>query len=127
MSLTFTAAAAPSPKLRQRQWTPERIARLRALADLGWRPERIARDPLIIPASAESVGRQARRLHISFRKIPVAKTSKAAAVAVPSKAYTHFGVAAAKRGLSREALAHRLLMEIASDPNLIANILDDGA
>lgn len=39
----------------------------------------------------------------------------------------HFEVAATKRGIDSENLIRLLLLEIAGDPNLLDNILDDGA
>jgi hypothetical protein len=41
-------------------------------------------------------------------------------------ATSHFEEAAAKRSLTREAMIKLLLLEVASDPCLVDNILDDG-
>ncbi len=128
MSLAFTAAAAPGPSRRLPKWTPERVARLKNLIELGLRPEVIAKDPLI-NTTAESVSRKARRLRIAFAPSdrPAFSTiANDAAAKASSKAYIHFDAAARKRGLSRVALARRLLREIAADPVLIENVLDDG-
>jgi hypothetical protein len=41
-------------------------------------------------------------------------------------ANTQFEAAVEKRGLTREAMIKLLLLEVASEPYLIDNILDDG-
>jgi hypothetical protein len=41
-------------------------------------------------------------------------------------AASHYDAAAAKRGITREAMIRLLLLEVAADPNLLENILDDG-
>lgn len=46
---------------------------------------------------------------------------------LPPDAAGHFEAAAAKRSLTREAMIRLLLLEIAADPSLLDNILDDGA
>jgi hypothetical protein len=45
---------------------------------------------------------------------------------LPPDANTQFEAAAEKRGLTREAMIKLLLLEVASEPYLIDNILDDG-
>jgi hypothetical protein len=46
---------------------------------------------------------------------------------LPPDAASHFEAAAFKRGLTGEAVIRNLLLEVAADPNLLDNILDDGA
>jgi hypothetical protein len=102
-----------------RPWTNERIARLGFLVGLGWDGERVARDP-IINSTHNNVHKQAQRFGLSFRVA-------AHAIVVPHKSNCHMERAARKRGISRDELIQRLLSEIAADPNLINNILDDDA
>ena len=103
------------------RWTGERIARLGYLLGLGWDAKRIAEDP-IIASTANNVHRQAQRFGLAFR---------AAAAAVPLRlspeAAKQFDAAAERRGVTREAVIRLLLLEVAAEPNLIENILDDGA
>jgi hypothetical protein len=107
-------------EIHKSRWTGERIARLGFLLGLGWDAKRIAEDP-IIASTPNNVHRQAQRFGLAFR---------AAAAAVPLRltpeAAQHFDAAGAKRGLTREAVIRLLLLEVAAEPNLIENILDDG-
>jgi hypothetical protein len=102
----------------RRPWTHERIARLGFLVGLGWGAERISCDPLIA-STPNNVYRRAQSLGLSFR------AARVMSLELPPEAHLRFGGAASRRGLTPEALARRLLHEIASDPNLVENILDD--
>ncbi len=106
-----------SPKTR---WTAERVARLGFLIGLGWDAKRVAEDPLII-STANNVHRQAQRFGLAFRAVP------ASPLRLPPDAAERYDAAAQKRGLTREALIHLLLIVTAEDQNLLDNILDDGA
>lgn len=123
MSLAFSAAAAPGPKVRApnpRDWTNARIARLGFLVGLGWDANRIARDS-IINSNRKNVVQQVHRIGLSFH------TAAELSLDLSSDIYIRFDEAALKRGIQREGLARLLLRECASDPNLIDNVLDDGA
>ena len=107
-------------EVHKSRWTGERIARLGFLLGLGWDAKRIAEDP-IIGSTPNNVHRQAQRFGLAFRAAAAAMSLR-----LPPDAATPFEQAAAKRGLTREAMIRLLLLEVASDPNLIDNILDDG-
>lgn len=104
------------PKTR---WTAERIARLGFLIGLGWDAKRVAEDPLIISTS-NNVHRQAQRFGLAFRAVPNSP------LRLPPDAGDHYDRAAARRGLTREALIRLLLTVVADDVTLLDNILDDG-
>ncbi|MCI0468084.1 MAG: hypothetical protein L0Y57_13980 [Beijerinckiaceae bacterium] len=107
-------------EIRKSRWTGERIARLGFLLGMGWDAKRIAEDP-IISSTPNNVHRQAQRFGLAFR---------AAAAAIPlrlsGEAASHFDGAASKRGLTRDGIIRLLLLEVASEPSLLDNILDDG-
>ncbi len=105
------------PKTR---WTAERIARLGFLIGLGWEAKRVAEDPLIV-STPNNVHRQAQRFGLAFRAVPVSP------LRLPPEAVELYDAAAAKRGLTREALIRLLLVVAAEDQTLLDNILDDGA
>ncbi len=106
-------------EIRKSRWTGERIARLGFLLGLGWDAKRIAEDP-IISSTPNNVHRQAQRFGLAFR------AAAAAMSRLTPDANTQFEAAAEKRGLTREAMIKLLLLEVASEPYLIDNILDDG-
>jgi hypothetical protein len=108
-------------EIHKSRWTGERIARLGFLLGLGWEAKRIAEDP-IIASTPNNVHRQAQRFGLAFRA-----AAAAASLRLPPEAATHFEAVAAKRSLTRESMIRLLLLEIAADPNLLDNILDDGA
>lgn len=108
-------------EIRKSRWTGERIARLGFLLGLGWDAKRIAEDPLIT-STPNNVHRQAQRFGLAFR----AAAAASMALRLPPEAASHFEAAAARRGLTREALIKLLLLEIAAEPSLLDNILDDG-
>lgn len=108
-------------EIRKSRWTGERIARLGFLLGLGWDANRIAADS-IIASTPNNVHRQAQRFGLAFRA-----AAAAASLRLPPDAARHFDCAAARRGLTREAMIRLLLLEVASDSNLLDNILDDGA
>ena len=56
----------------------------------------------------------------------IVSLAAALALQLPPDATSHFEAAATKRGLSHDAMIHKLLLEVAADPNLLDNILDDG-
>ncbi len=107
-------------EIRKAHWTGERIARLGFLLGLGWDAKRVAEDP-IIASTPNNVHRQAQRFGLGFRAAAVAM-----ALQLPPDATNHFEAAAFKRGLTRDAMIRNLLVEVAADPNLLDNILDDG-
>jgi hypothetical protein len=107
------------PPLKTR-WTNERVARLGFLIGQGWDAKRVAVDPLIA-STANNVHRQAQRFGLAFRDAP------GNGLRLPCEAGALYDQAAAKRGLTREALIRLLLLTAAEDQSLIDNILDDGA
>jgi hypothetical protein len=107
-------------EINKAHWTGERIARLGFLLGLGWDAKRVAEDP-IIASTPNNVFRQAQRFGLGFRA-----AAAALALQLPPDATSHFEAAASKRGLTGEAMIHNLLLEVAADPSLLDNILDDG-
>jgi hypothetical protein len=107
-------------EIHRTHWTGERIARLGFLLGLGWDVKRVAEDP-IIASTQNNVHRQAQRFGLGFRA-----AAAALSLQLPPDATSHFEAAAFKRGLTRDAMIHNLLLEVAADPNLLDNILDDG-
>lgn len=101
-------------------WTATRIARLGFLIGQGFAAKRIADDPLIA-STPNNVHRQAQRFGLAFRE------AMAMALRLTPEAASHYDAAAEKRGLTREALIRLLVMTAAAEPNLLDNILDDGA
>jgi hypothetical protein len=67
------------------------------------------------------VHRQAQRFGLAFRA-----AAAAMALRLPPDAVSYFEEAAFRRGLTRDAMIRILLLEVAADPNLLDNILDDG-
>jgi hypothetical protein len=114
----FTVTVAT--EIHKSHWTGERIARLGFLLGLGWDAKRVAEDP-IIASTPNNVFRQAQRFGLGFRA-----AAAALALQLPPEATSHFEAAASKRGLTGEAMIHKLLVEVAADPNLLDNILGDG-
>ena len=100
-----------------RRWTGERIARLGFLIGLGRDANRVAEDP-IVASTPNNVHRQAHRFGLAFRSVETAWN-------LPPSAAAYYQAAAAKRSLTREAIIRLLLLEVAADPNLFDNILDD--
>src|SRR6516162_6865006 len=107
-------------EIHRSRWTGERIARLGFLLGLGWDAKRIAEDP-IVASTPNNVHRQAQRFGLAFRAAAAAMSLR-----LPTDTVSHLDQAAVKRGITREAMIRLLLLEIAADPNLIDNILDDG-
>ncbi|MGH6813851.1 MAG: hypothetical protein ACREDM_16460 [Methylocella sp.] len=107
-------------EIHKARWTAERIARLGFLLGLGWDAKRVAHDP-IIASTQNNVHRQAQRFGLAFRAASAAISSN-----LPPDAVSYFEEAALRRGLTREAMIRTLLLEVAADPNLLDNILDDG-
>jgi hypothetical protein len=101
-------------------WTTERIARLGFLVGQGLAAKRIAADPLIA-STPNNVHRQAQRFGLAFRE------SMATTARLPPEAAARYDAAAAKRGVTREAVIRLLLLVAADEPNLLDNILDDEA
>ncbi len=108
-------------EIHKSRWTGERIARLGFLLGLGWDAKRVAADP-IIASTPNNVHRQAQRFGLAFRA-----AAAALSLHLPPDATRNIETAAAKRSLTREAMICILLLEVAGDPNLLENILDDGA
>jgi hypothetical protein len=107
-------------EIHKSRWTGDRIARLGFLLGLGWDAKRISEDP-VISSTPNNVHRQAQRFGLAFRAAAAATSLR-----LPPDAASYFDLAAEKRGLTREAMIRVLLNEVASDPNLLENILDDG-
>ena len=107
-------------ELHKSRWSGERIARLGFLLGLGWDAKRVAEDP-IIASTPNNVHRQVQRFGLGFRA-----AAAALALQLPPDATSHYEAAASKRGITGEAMIHNLLLEVAADPNLLDNILDDG-
>ena len=107
-------------EIHKSRWTGDRIARLGFLLGLGWDAKRIDEDPIIC-STPNNVHRQAQRFGLAFRAAAAAMPLR-----LPPEAAHCFDFAAAKRGLTRESMVRILLMEVAADPNLLENILDDG-
>ena len=101
-----------------RPWTSERIARLGFLLGLGWDSERIARDPIICSRPG-TVIKQANRYGLSFMAV------RSVSFQVPREAVFVLDLAAGKRSITREALIKLIFLELANEPNLLENILDD--
>jgi hypothetical protein len=101
-------------------WTAERIARLGFLVGQGFAAKRIAHDPLIA-STPNNVHRQAQRFGLAFRD------ANATSLRLPPEATVHVDAAAEKRGVTRETLIRLLVTTAAAEPNLLDNILDDGA
>jgi hypothetical protein len=101
-------------------WTTERVARLGFLVGQGFAAKRVAEDPLIA-STPNNVHRQAQRFGLAFRD------SKGASLRLPPEAAARFDAAAEKRGMTREAIIRMLLITAGNEPNLLENILDDGA
>jgi len=106
--------------IEKTSWTTARVARLGFLVGQGFGAKRIAEDPLIA-STANNVHRQAQRFGLAFRD------ASATALRLPPDAAARYDDAAAKRGLTREALIRLLLLVAADEPNLLDNILDDEA
>lgn len=102
------------------RWTTERIARLGFLIGQGFDASRVAEDPLI-DTTANNVHRQAHRFGLAFRD------HSPAVVNLPPDAAFFYDVAAEKRGMTREGLIRQLVLTAGRDPNLLQNVLDDGA
>lgn len=64
--------------------------------------------------------RQAQRFGLAFRE------SKGAALRLPPEA-AGYDAAAERRGVTRDAVIRLLLLTAGAEPNLLDNILDDGA
>jgi hypothetical protein len=107
-------------EIHKTHWTGERIARLGFLLGLGWDAKRVAEDP-IIASTPNNVHRQVQRFGLGFRA-----AAAALSLQLPPDATGHFEAAATKRGLSHDTMIRKLLLEVAADPSLLDNILDDG-
>ncbi|MGB6709403.1 MAG: hypothetical protein WBE85_04405 [Methylocella sp.] len=107
-------------EIHKSHWTGERIARLGFLLGLGWDVKRVAEDP-IIASTLNNVHRQVQRFGLGFRA-----AAAAVSMELPPDATSHFEAAAFKRGLTTDAMIRNLLLEVAAEPNLLDNILDDG-
>jgi hypothetical protein len=106
--------------MEKTSWTSARVARLGFLVGQGFCAKRIAEDPLIA-STPNNVHRQAQRFGLAFRD------AMATHLRLTADANARYDAAAAKRGLTREALIRLLLLVAADEPNLLDNILDDEA
>ncbi len=109
-----------TPHSEKTSWTSARVARLGFLVGQGFGAKRIADDPLIA-STPNNVHRQAQRFGLAFRD------ATATSLRLTPEAAARYDAAAAKRGLTREALIRLLLLVAADEPNLLDNILDDEA
>lgn len=103
---------------RRPPWTNERAARLGFLVGQGLTAKMIAD---LILTSDNNVYRQSHRLGLQLGAPP-----GAVKINMPKDVCRHFEDAAFKRFKTRDELIRILLLVIASDPNLLDNILDDG-
>lgn len=109
------------------RWTSQRIARLGFLVGQGFPAKQIAADP-VIAAEPASVQRQATRYGLALRDVlPPPAAAQRCLSGLPAAAAKCYEGAAKKRGLTRDALIRLLVMTAATEPNLLDNILDDGA
>jgi hypothetical protein len=121
------------------KWSAEQVARLGFLVGLGWSAKRISEDPILF-CSSRDVYKRASRYGLSFLEARAMAASdlppeahdwigeaagRPTCLAQGRLAHDRFGEAAKKRGLTRTGLGRRLLREIAMDPHLVDNILDD--
>ncbi len=101
-------------KSRPRQaWTHERAARLGFLIGLGWTAKRIAADPLI-GSTPNNVYRQAHRLGLAMSDAPQGHV----AIRLPLATSGAYDRAAARAGITREALVRRVVI-LAADHGLL--------
>ena len=107
-------AASAIVKSRPRQaWTYERAARLGFLIGLGWTAKRIAADPLI-RSTPNNVYRQANRLGLAMSDAPQGHV----AIRLPLATSGAYDRAAARAGITREALVRRVVI-IAAEHHLL--------
>lgn len=112
MSDPVLAAACPLPRT---PWPAARAARLGFLVGLGLDARGIAADAAIASSPAR-VHAQVRRFGLAFR------TARAR---LPPPVMHRLEAAARRRGLSRDGLIQKLLLNAGSDDALLDNILDD--
>ena len=75
----------------------------------------------MIASTPNNVHRQAQRFGLAFRD------SKPTLLRLPPDAEARYDAAAERRGVTREAVIRLLLLTAGAEPNLLDNILDDGA
>lgn len=107
-------ASIPAPRPRG-AWSPVRLARLGFLIGRGCTSTEVALDPLIASTPA-NVRARARGFGLAFRN---------RGARLPAPIVERYAAAAALRGISRDELLHRILLQAGSDDALIDNILDD--
>lgn len=105
-----------TPDTSHTHWNSKRIARLGLLVGLGWDARRISEDP-IIDSTPNTVHQRIHKLELSMRE--------GQSFEMTMEAQRRFDTAASKRGLTRDALVKRLVHELANDPCLLNNVLDD--
>jgi hypothetical protein len=102
------------------RWTPERIERLTLLVRRGGEAEAIAMDPLIAPASVQSIRNMCTRLGLPLRE----GTRSSCAVRLASAQRALLERQAARRGISADALAQRIVATVVNE-QLVDAVLDD--
>lgn len=98
-------------------WTNDRIARLGYLCGIGWDTEATA---ISIGTSPGNIRRQASLCGLSFRS-----RDALLIIEVPKQEHSFFSNAARKRNITRDELIAHMLNIIATDKNLLDNIMDD--
>ena len=115
----FKVAFCEKTRANKSRWNKARIFRLGFLVGAGLDAQRIAKDP-IISSNASNVYRQVARFGGNFHD------ADDMGVMLTAEAASCFDKHASRRGLTREKLIQAILLEIAKEPNLLDNILDDG-
>ena len=108
------AIAAPSGPRSRTPWTTQRVARLGFLIGLGWTAKRIAADPLI-RSTANNVYRQAHRFGLAMSDAPQGHAS----IRLPLSISGAYDRAAARAGMTREALVRRIVIAAGADQRLL--------
>lgn len=93
---------------RWSRWTRKRVARLGFLIGIGWGAKRIAGDN-IVSATEGNIYRQATKLGLSFRN------AAEMAEEMPDDVMATLRSAAARRGISPQQLAERILLTVGAD------------
>ena len=95
-------------------WSRERVARLGFLVGLGWTAKRIAGDPMIA-STPNNVYRQAHRFGLLLTEAPRGRC----AIQISLSASAVYERAAARHGITPEALMRRVLMATAIAPQRV--------
>lgn len=103
---------------KRTRWGKERIARLGFLVGRGFTAQSASRDP-IIAATPSIVQRQAQRFGLAFRE-------GGQPIVPPPATDDPYEAAAAKRGMTRDAVIRLFVLAGMKEPVLIDNVIDDG-